>query len=284
MIGPRVVRRLHDSGWEVAVLHRGVHHATQPPGVTEFRSPAAAIPVTTFPAETRAFASDVVLHMIAMGEADATAAMTWFAGHAGRIVVLSSGDVYRAYGRFIASEPGPPEPTPIKESAPVRDRLYPYRKSDTDPNALDYWYDKIIVERTVMAHAQLPATVLRLPKVYGPEEPANLVTVYGFREQPNWRWTHGFIDNVAAAIALAVTDGRAAGHIFNVGEGETPTMAERLARLPQLDVPATPNEGKDFRHDIAYDTTKIRTLLGFKEPVDERDAMREIALSWSRRK
>src|SRR5262245_57468213 len=115
MIGPRVVRRLHERGWDIAVLHRGSHPA--PPRVTTFKSLAAEMPVTVFPTETRAFAPDVVLHMIAMGEPDAAAAMDWFEGHAGRIVVLSSGDVYRAYGRFIGLEPGPPEPTPLAETS-----------------------------------------------------------------------------------------------------------------------------------------------------------------------
>lgn len=282
MIGPHVVRLLHEGGWEIAVLHRGVHAAALPDAVTVFTDLAAGIPVTAFPPDTRKFSPDVVLHMIAMGEADSSAAMAWFEGHAGRIVALSSGDVYRAYGRFIGLEPGPPEPMPLAETSPLRERLYPYRSPAADSAALDHWYEKIHVERAVMGNARLPGTVLRLPKVYGPQEPERLATVHGFRHHPDWRWTHGFIDNVAAAIALAVTDRRAVGHIFNIGEATTPTMAERLSWLPGLDVAPLPDDGKDFRQDIAYDTSKIRDVLGFKEVVDERAAMLEIATSWLR--
>lgn len=283
MIGPPIVHRLHESGWDVAVLHRGVHVAPLPKGVTALTSAGAGIPVTTFPTETRTFAPDVVLHIIAMGESDSRAAMAWFDGYAGRIVAVSSGDVYRAYGRFIGLEPGPIEPTLLSETSPLRDRLHPYRSAKTDPTALEHWYDKRHVERNIMSTPGLPGTVLRLPKVYGPTEPDRLATIYGFRHQPQWRWTHGFLDNVAAAIALAVTDQRATGQIFNVGEPTTPTMAERLTRLADIEVPLLPDEGKDFAQDIAYDTSKIRNVLGFKESVDEPAAMAEIATAWSKR-
>src|SRR5437016_8283308 len=55
--------------------------------------------------------------MIAMGERDAQAAMEAFEGRAHRLVVLSSGDVYRAYGRFIGLEPGPVEKGLLTESS-----------------------------------------------------------------------------------------------------------------------------------------------------------------------
>lgn len=38
-------------------------------------------------------------------------------------------------------------------------------------------------------HRGIHRLVLRLPKLYGPGENSDLVTVYGFRRQPQWRWT-----------------------------------------------------------------------------------------------
>lgn len=70
---------------------------------------------------------DVVIHMVAMGEDDAKAAVSAFEGRASRFVMISSCDVYRAYGRLIKSEPGAPEPVPLDEDAPLRSVLYPYR-------------------------------------------------------------------------------------------------------------------------------------------------------------
>jgi uncharacterized protein YbjT (DUF2867 family) len=36
----------------------------------------------------------------------------------------------------------------------------------------------------------------------------------------SWRWTHGYVEDVAAAVALAVMDERAAGRTYNVGEAD----------------------------------------------------------------
>ncbi|MGD0503877.1 MAG: NAD-dependent epimerase/dehydratase family protein [Steroidobacteraceae bacterium] len=273
VIGPHVVRRLHVRGWDIAVLHRGVHRAVLPGTVRRITDESAGIPVLRVPLAAQRFAPDVVLHMIAMGERDAEVAMDTFAGHAARIVVLSSGDVYRAYGRFAGTEPGPVEPTPLTENAPLRDHLFPYRGSATSADELNYWYDKILVERAVLSRGDLPGTVLRLPKVYGPDENADLATVYGFRRQPQWRWTHGNVENVAEAITLAVVDPRAANNVFNLGEAHTPTMAERLDRLPDRQVIVADQAGRNFDQDIAYDTSKIRRELGFVEVIDEIRAM-----------
>jgi nucleoside-diphosphate-sugar epimerase len=276
VIGPYVVRKLLQlREWNIAVLHRGLHVAAFPANVQRITDESAGIPVVHVPLAAQKFEPDVVLHMIAMGEQDAEAAMATFAGRAGRIVVLSSGDVYRAYGRFVGTEPGPIEPTPMTEEAPLRERLFPYRKSAPSREDLKYWYDKILVERAVLSRSDLPGTVLRLPKVYGPQENADLATVYGFRHQPQWRWTHGYVENVAKAIALAVSDPRAANNVFNVGEAHTPTMSERLNYLPDRDVAIASEDGKDFAQDIAYDTSKIRRQLGFIEDIDEIDAMTE---------
>lgn len=277
-IGPRVIRALIARGWEVMALHRGQHSAALPTETRIVRSPDAGIPVTRFPPETTAFAPDVVLLMIAMGQSDAGAAMAAFDGRAGRVVLASSGDVYAAYGRLTGLEPGEIEPTPLRETSPLRTKLYPYRTDATPPDAIEHWYEKILAEREVLSRTSLPGTVLRLPKVYGPEDNANLATIYSMRAHPDWRWTHGHVDNVAHAIALAVIDPRAAGEVFNVGEAETPTIGERLAYLPPSELPAI-EAPYNFAQDICYDTSKIRRLLGYAELIDEREAKRAMASS-----
>jgi hypothetical protein len=81
--------------------------------------------VLRFSQELRDAKPDAVLHMIAMGEDDARAAVEYFRGWTGRLVAASSGDVYRAYGRFTGIEPGPIEPMPLTEEFPLRSVLYP---------------------------------------------------------------------------------------------------------------------------------------------------------------
>ena len=63
--------------------------------------------------------------MIAFTAPDAEALMAAFRGLARRVVVVSSQDVYRAYGRLIGIEPGPPDPVPLDETSPLRSRLFP---------------------------------------------------------------------------------------------------------------------------------------------------------------
>jgi nucleoside-diphosphate-sugar epimerase len=188
-------------------------------------------------------------------------------------VAPSSGDVYRAYGIFKGSDEGPVQPGLLTESSPLRTKLLPYRTAETQKSALEYYYDKILAERALSADERLPATLLRLPKVYGPEDNANLATVYGFRDHPEWRWTHGYVENVAQAIVHAIVDERAAGRTYNVGEQTTPTVSERLGYLPSK--PAAPllAHSSNFSQDIAYDTSLIRNELGYREEVSERDAM-----------
>jgi nucleoside-diphosphate-sugar epimerase len=167
-------------------------------------------------------------------------------------------------------------PTPLNEQSPLRATRYPYRSVNTPPGSTEYYYDKVLAEAAARARPDLPATILRLPKVYGPEENADLRTVYAFRGHPGWRWTHGHVANVARAIAVAVSDGRAAGQIYNIGEVSTPSMGDRLAGLPaKTDVPLC-TERLNFEQDVNYDTSKIRRELGYTDVVNETTAMRAV--------
>ncbi len=60
-------------------------------------------------------------------ERDALAALATLRGATGRVVAISSVDVYRAFARLIGTEPDEPDPTPLTEDSPTRERLYPYR-------------------------------------------------------------------------------------------------------------------------------------------------------------
>src|SRR6185437_7963632 len=95
---------------------------------------------------------------------------------------------------------------------------------------LDDTYDKIPVEQAVMSRQDLPGTVLRLPFVYGPGDRLHRLfpvlkrvddgrkTILLSEEMAAWRGPRGYVENVAASIAAASTDERAAGRIYNVAE------------------------------------------------------------------
>lgn len=269
-IGRHITGQFAERGDSVMLVHRGQTQAAQPANVRGVHVPDSPLPITRFPPELAAFAPEVIVHTMALGEADAAALVAEFGG--ARLVLLSSGDVYRAYGRFTGIEPGPPEAGLLGEDAPLRTVHYPYRRPGTPPSAMEYWYEKILAERVWQAAGER-ATVLRLPKVYGPGGNADLATVYRYRHHPNWRWTHGHVENVAAAIVLAATHPRAGGRTYNVGESPTPTIGERLLRLPPSTVEPDTASSFNFDQDIAYDTTRIRSDLGYQERIPELEAM-----------
>jgi nucleoside-diphosphate-sugar epimerase len=135
-IGPHVVRHLIAQGHVVTIFHRGETEADLPSTVRHVHDRNSAMPVIAFPAALFEPSPDVVIHMIPMGERDAQAAMDACRGRAQRLLAVSSGDVYLAYGRFTGLEPGPIERGPLRESSPLRRVFYPYRKQ---AQSVDDW-------------------------------------------------------------------------------------------------------------------------------------------------
>src|SRR5579864_1279230 len=157
-----------------------------------------------------------------------------------------------------------------------------------------------------MSDPNLPGTVLRLPMVYGPGDYQHRMFAYLKRmddgrpailldeAEARWKWTHGYVENVAAAIALAVTDERAAGRIYNVGEPFTFSMAEWIAKIGEAagwqGKVVTVSHGRlpeplrwdiNAEQDIVVDSSRIRRELGYKEPVDIDEAIRRTVV-WER--
>jgi nucleoside-diphosphate-sugar epimerase len=292
LTGPYTVRRLYALGHEVTVFHRGEHEAELPVGVRHLHGDLAYLPCEAFDP-----APDVVVHMWAMTEMDAESFLHRFRGIASHAVVISSGDVYRAYGRVTGLESGRPDPIPLNENAPLRESRYPYQKMA--PNS-DHWmfrYDKVLVEEVLMHQTDLPTCILRFPAVVGTKDYRRFqrwlkpmlrgdVEVRIQEGWAKWRWSHGFAEDVAEAVVHAVTNSASAGRIYNVGERHVPTMAERLVEFARvagwqghfLEVPASelgePDRMLyDFSHHVAYDTTRIRTELGYKEVIPHEVAL-----------
>jgi nucleoside-diphosphate-sugar epimerase len=232
-----------------------------------------------------------------MTEMDAEYLVRAFRGIASRAVVISSGDVYRAYGCLMRLESGPPDGVPLPESAPLRKSRYPYRKIAP---SLDHWmtqYDKVLVEQVLVHQTDLPTCILRFPAVLGPKDYRRfqrwlqpmLRGDLELRIQDGWagwRWTHGFAEDVAEAVVAAVINSASAARIYNVGEFHAPTMVERLIEfagvagwrgniieVPASELPETDRMLYDFSHHIVYDTARIRAELGYKEVIPHEFAL-----------
>src|SRR5207302_6431675 len=181
----------------------------------------------------------------------------------------------------------PPDPVPLTEESPLRERLYPYRDLVDDRAWHDY--DDILVERAVMSELQLPATVLRLPVIYGPEDhhfhrvfaylrrmddhrPAILLDA----ERARWRDSRVYVEDAAWAIALAATFDRAAGRIYNVAPQRTLSEAEwvdaigreaawtgSVVAIPAQRLPKHLVRDLDYQNNLALSSRRIRHELGY---------------------
>lgn len=302
--GPHVVRRLHELGHELLLYHRGEAEADLPEGIRHVHGDRWELEQAA--GELTHFAPQVVLDMIPRNEQDAWTVVNIFRGIAGRVVALSSQDVYRAYGRLIGIEPGPIEPVPLTEESPLRTKLYPYWKRSKRPHEPPNHYEKILAELIYMSDPDLPGTVLRFPMVYGPRDRQHRTFEYLKRMddgrtailmgegQAAWRWTKGYVENLALAAVLAVTEERSAGRIYNVGERETLTWAEwvraigraagwdgEVVSVPRDRLPEYLTSEDNTDQDLVVDSTRIRQELGYEESVARDEALRR-TVGWER--
>jgi len=303
-MGPHVARTLAAEGHDVTVFHRGTTSAELPDNVGEIIGDRNNL--KDFSGDIADLKPEVVLDMILLTETQATELVKVMSGIAGRLVVASSCDVYRNYNMLRGEELDSAQMEKITEDSPLREKLYPYRKDIADKNNILHNYDKILVERTVMSEPDLPATVLRLPMVYGPHDyqhrfyghikrmldyrPAILID----KNQAEWRITRGYVENCAEAIYLAVTSEKAAGRIYNVGEPQALPEKEwieklagltgwkgKIIGLPKDRLPAHLRGDEYWQYHLDVDTSRIRDELGFTEKVALEKALRQ-TIEWER--
>ncbi|HKE55179.1 MAG TPA: NAD-dependent epimerase/dehydratase family protein, partial [Pyrinomonadaceae bacterium] len=304
-IGSQLTAKLLTSGGTVTVFHRGKTPLNSAPNSKEILGERKEL--SRFRSLFRHEKPDVVVDMIAMCEADAAELVATFHGIAKRLVVISSADVYRSYELLRGVATDQPEPSPMTEEAALRTNLYPYRRMAKDESDWLYTYEKILVERTVMAaNDELPATILRLPVVYGPGDHKHRIFPYLKRMDDgrpailierglvNWRWTRGFVENVATAISCVVGDQRSVGRIYNLGERHALTEKEwineigkevgwkgYLAEVEPAQLPDSMRSGLHWQHQLATDTSALRRDLGFSEPVSFEQGL-AATIAWER--
>lgn len=308
-IGSFLAPELQRLGAEVATLSRGASPVPHADGLTRIigdrRRLRDALP------HIRAFAPDVVVDLVLSSGSQARDLMNVVRGIAGRVVALSSMDVYRACGVLHRLEEGPLEPLPLTEESSLRTRLSTYPPAQIAALQqvfawVDQEYDKIPVERAILGDATTPGTVLRLPMIYGPGDALHRLWPLVKRMDDGrkailfdaavagWRSPRGYVENVAIAIALAATVDRAAGRIYNVAEPESYTEVEwgrmvaramrwtgELIVLPSEDTPDHLRLSANFEQHWVADSSRIRAELGFVERVRVDEAIRR-TVAWER--
>jgi nucleoside-diphosphate-sugar epimerase len=289
-IGPAVVEELAGRH-QAIVVTRGRHRGPELPAASErrcdrFDEPALARVL----AEA---APDVIVDTCAYTRR-AAEIIARARPPAARLVVLSSMDVYRAFGALLRGEH--PDPNPLDEDAPLRAARHLYR-GRPDAAAVGKQlpgvegqlddYEKLDVEPVVLAAG---ATVLRLAAVHGPRDPLR-------REEPilgrlragrtripfgagTLLWTRVHVRDAARAVRLAGERDDLAGQVLNVGERRTLSVwqwGERvlaaagggaeLVRVPDEKVPPELAHSRAYAQHVLVDSSRAMRKLGW-EPMD----------------
>jgi len=280
-IGRAAVEELAAAGHELLICHRGQLEPEGMPPVQHLHTDRADLGAHR--AQLAAFKPDAALDCRAFGRADAEAAID--AVPTGiRLVVVSSIDVYRAFGAL--NNDRETDPVPLDEDSPVRPDRYPYQGKM--PGMDDY--DKLDVEDVYLAHG---GTSVRLPMVYGERdyqrrEEFILRRVRAGRARipfgaGTWLACRGYVRDVARGIRLAMESNRVAGQVFNLCEDRTYSIRmwagfileaagsdAQLVRVADELLPEDLKSSGTVTQHIAVSAHKARTLLGWttSDPVE----------------
>lgn len=295
-IGSYVVSKLNQTVDEVYVLHRGRTDREFPAGVKSVicdRSKQKELSRTM-----TEVAPDVVIDMIPRTAQETWSVLQSVPQNLKRLVIISSIDVYRAYNRLRKIELGEPDATPIKEDGPLREILFPYRGNAVDALHTSYMYEKLLVEGLTRSEMKIPSTILRLPVVFGPNDPQSRTFVYVSRmndkrptlllgkKQSNWKVTRGYVEDVADVIAACALKDDGESHVFNVGEREPVNerqWVEELARTMNWDgeileiddsqLPSHLIEDFDWNQDLTIDCSSVKEYLGSAKVTEMEEAL-----------
>jgi nucleoside-diphosphate-sugar epimerase len=292
-VGAAIVEELSEAGHELLIVHRGEHEPDDLPEADHLHADRSDLPHLR--AAVDDFGPEAVVDTYAMSAASAEAALA-SVGDDVRLLVLSSMDVYRAYGSLLAG--AETDAIPIDETAPVREQRYPYR-GHPRYGTMDIaeHYDKLDVEE---AYLRREATVCRLPVVYGERDPQR-------REEPILRrvrarrnriptgegsfvWTRGYVRDLAGGVRLALESEATIGEVLNLGESRTWSMglwarhvlevAGGEARFVRVSDELLPEDLSLLGHvsqNLLVDSSKARDLLGWTETDPHEALSRSVA-------
>ncbi|HEY1419083.1 MAG TPA: NAD-dependent epimerase/dehydratase family protein [Candidatus Dormibacteraeota bacterium] len=273
-IGRAIVDELAGAGHEVMVVHRGRLEPDDMPPVHHLHAERPEL--VDHAAELRAFKPDAAIDCRALTRSDSEIAIAALPDGI-RLVVISSVDVYRAFGAL--NDERETDPVPLDEESPVRPTRFPYRGKT--PGLEDY--DKLDVEDVYLAHG---ATAMRLPMVYGEHdyqrrEEFILRRVRAGRSRipfgsGQWLACRGYVRDIARGVHLALQTPAAAGEVMNLCEDRTYSMrmwsrmildaagsSAELVQVPDALLPEDLAPTGTMAQHIVASARKARTMLGW---------------------
>ena len=272
-IGRAAVEELAAAGHELLIVHRGELEPVDMPQVEHLHCERSELASHT--KDLTAFAPEAVVDCFALTRADAEVALQALP-NVGSWIVISSVDVYRAFGALLSGRET--DAVPLTEESPVRDDRYPFRGKVAGREN----YDKLDVEDVYLPHRAL---VVRLPMVYGEHdyqrrEEFILRRVRAGRKRipfgaGSWLTCRVYVRDVARAIRLALSQPAVTGAL-NICEDRTYSVGlwarmileaagsdAELVRVPDDLLPADLEETGSLPQHIAASAHKARTLLGW---------------------
>lgn len=306
LIGSFTIRQLQQAGHSVTVFHRG--NTRVPEGVPQILGDRNRL--AGFREQIAREKFDVVVDFVISSARQARQLMETLRGITAHVVVLSSMDVYRAWGVFYGLEPGGLQPMPVNEDSALRTNApYPpemVKKVQQMVTWVDDEYDKIPAEQVVLSDAVLPGCVLRLPMIYGPGDYAHrfypvLKRIDDGRRQiifaddvAPWRTPRGYVEDVTAAVVLLATSPQSAGRVYNVCEAESfgeLDWARKIAAatnwngefvvLPHDKTPKHLLSPGNTAQHLVVSSERIRKELGYRELMPRDEAIRR-TIEWER--
>ena len=274
-IGRAIVEELAGAGHEVLVVHRGKLEPADMPVVEHLH--VERTDLVAHRQELAAFGPDAAIDCRALTRADAETALGALPSDI-RLVVISSVDVYRAFGAL--NQNLETDPVPLDETSPVRPTRYPYRGQT--PGLEEY--DKLDVEDVYLPRG---ATSVRLPMVYG-EHDYQLREEFILRRQRagrdripfgsgSWLACRGYVRDIARGVHLVLQTPAAAGHVLNLCEDRTYSM--RMWSRMILDAAGSAAELVRVADDVLPEDLKPTGTLSQHIPVSAHKA-REM-LGWA---
>jgi nucleoside-diphosphate-sugar epimerase len=285
-IGAAVVDQLRSRGHHVVVLHKGTTHP-QRNDVTDVHVDRIDRPQLRD--ALAAARPDVLVDTCAYERTHAEIAVAALPPSL-PVVVLSSMDVYRAFGAYLTGQST--DPVPLTEDAPLRTVPFPYRGSPVERAGIDNdTYDKLHVEQPYL---DAGAVVLRLPMVFGERDPwvwegFVLARVFAGRDRipfgaGTWVCSRGWVRDVASAVVLAA-ESNLTSEVMNIAEAQTWSAEQwaraileatgssgELVRVPDDRLPWDLALSASTPQHLLLDSSKARRLLSWSDS-DPREAV-----------
>ena len=289
-IGRAIVEELADSGHEVLVVHRGQLEPDDMPPVRHLH--AERTELGEHRAELESFEPDAAIDCRALTRADSETAIGALPDGI-RLIVISSVDVYRAFGALNddrESRPCTPRRGITRSPEPLSLSRQDARHGATTTSSMS---------RTSTSRSG--ATSFRLPMVYGEHD-------YQLREEfilrrvragrtripfgsGQWLTCRGYVRDIARGVHLALQTPAAAGQVMNLCEDRTYSMrmwsrmildaagsSAELVQVPEDLLPEDLKPTGTMTQHIFGKRSQGRTMLGWTTS-DPHESLRT-TVSW----